>query len=933
MVEKVKKTVTKTTATLQKKTITKPTTATTTTTTTSKPISKSTTTTATNTTTTKPISKNEKITIVNKKENNENDKFKIGNKIEVCVKEIRDFEVITNFESYIGKLHVCNIPLPSKEGESVLNSIKKGNTIICYIVSVEHTAKIMTLSMFEQLKPQTKQFKIGQQIDAIVYGLTSVNEITCWISPTQVGTIEIISNFKNIPQFKQFKEKNTFIKCLVKSIGVDNKIYLSIGKESISNEKIKVGDIMIGLIKEIGNISMKIQLYNNLSGEIRLIDINDELRTNPLSIYKTETLIMVCVKSIGKEGILLSTYKSLLGLKTWEMNPKYKHPRSIKRSIKNDFIIGAQVWGFVIEKTNQIIRVELKGQLIAILQVEDVGPFLLSSCDVGRLVRVVIASEPTIEGSSQIVKAHLHLDKTAPTPKTIKIDDILPLEIVDIKNYGLFVKNRKVSGLAHISQLDDEPIDPEQIDKLYSLGEFVLGKCIGKERSKEKGKTIFQFTLKPEHFQSIDMEQFIKCSWDQEDPIEEVFQPIKPIKTISTLPIKSFLVELNQLLESSKLITTTINNKQNKLETIEEEDEEKEIKDQNHSGGDDDDDNDEFKSTSLISSNILSKKRKDIIKDNDEIDEDEITDSKKKQKTEKNKNKNKQEQEIQEREDLLANNNVAPEGPQDFERMILGTPNSSYIWIKFMSHYLGLSEISKAREIGERAIKKIIPSEVLEQRNIWIAMYNLENLYGTPDSLLKLFQRSIQYQDPKTMYLTIINILENTGKFERTEEYFKMLFKKDGKHSAKVWCRYGEFLLKCNNIEVFNSILSRALEILPKKKQIKVINKFAQLEYKLGDIERGRTIFEGLVSNYPNRTDIWNIYLDMELRDKDAIKSSKELKDKIRTLFNRTIALKVSDRNIKQFFKRFLQFEKEFGSNFTTNEVKKLAIKFVESNN
>ncbi|KAN0023901.1 hypothetical protein ACTFIV_008291 [Dictyostelium citrinum] len=912
MVEKVKKTATKTTTATSKKTISKPTT-----------VSKSTT-----TSNTKPISKNEKIVNNNNNNSNENDRFKIGNKIEVSIKEIRDFEVITTFEDYIGKLHVCNIPTPEKEGESVLNStFKKGNKINCYIVSVEPTAKIITLTMFEQSKPQTKQFKVGQQVDAIVYGLTSVNEITCWISPTQVGTIEIISNFQNISQFKSLKEKNTFIKCLIKSIGIDNKIYLSIGKDSISNEKIKIGDIMIGLVKEIGNVSMKVQLYNNLSGEVRLIDINDELRTNPLSIYKTETLLMVRVKSIGKEGILLTTYKSLLGLKIWEMNPKYKHQRAVKRSITTDFIVGAQVWGFVIEKTQQIIRVELKDQLIAILQVEDVGPFLLSSCDVGRLVRVVIASEPTIEGSLQIVKAHLQVDKTAFTPKTIKVDDILPLEIVDIKNYGLFVRNKKVSGLAHITELDDEPVDSEQIDKLYSIGEFVLGKCIGKEKNKEKGKTQFKFSLKPEHFESIDMEKYLKCSWDQEDPIEEIYQPSKPMKIISTLPIKSFLVEINQLSESS-----SSNSKKNKLETIKEEIEDQEINQQDSNADDnDDDDDDEFKSTTLINS-ILSKKRKDI-KDEDEIDEDEITDSKKKQKTEKNKNKNKQEQEIQEREDLLANNNVAPEGPQDFERMILGTPNSSYIWIKFMSYYLGLSEISKAREIGERAIKKIIPTEVLEQRNIWIAMYNLENLYGTPDSLLKLFQRSIQYQDPKTMYLTIINILENTGKFERTEEYFKMLFKKAGKHSAKVWCRYGEFLLKCNNIEVFNSILSRALEILPKKKQIKVINKFAQLEYRLGDIERGRTIFEGLVSNYPNRTDIWNIYLDMELRDKDAIKSSKELKEKIRMLFNRTIALKVSDRNIKQFFKRFLQFEKEFGTNFTTNEVKKLAIKFVESNN
>ena len=47
---------------------------------------------------------------------------------------------------------------------------------------------------------------------------------------------------------------------------------------------------------------------------------------------------------------------------------------------------------------------------------------------------------------------------------------------------------------------------------------------------------------------------------------------------------------------------------------------------------------------------------------------------------------------------------------------------------------------------------------------------------------------------------------------------------------------------------------------------IPLINKFAQLEYKLGDVERGRTMFEGIVSNYPKKTDIWSVYIDMEIK-------------------------------------------------------------------
>jgi rRNA biogenesis protein RRP5 len=37
-------------------------------------------------------------------------------------------------------------------------------------------------------------------------------------------------------------------------------------------------------------------------------------------------------------------------------------------------------------------------------------------------------------------------------------------------------------------------------------------------------------------------------------------------------------------------------------------------------------------------------------------------------------------------------------------------------------------------------------------------------------------------------------------------------------------------------------------------------------EYKLGDTERARTVFEGLVDSHPKRLDIWLQYVDQEAR-------------------------------------------------------------------
>ena len=41
-----------------------------------------------------------------------------------------------------------------------------------------------------------------------------------------------------------------------------------------------------------------------------------------------------------------------------------------------------------------------------------------------------------------------------------------------------------------------------------------------------------------------------------------------------------------------------------------------------------------------------------------------------------------------------------------------------------------------------------------------------------------------------------------------------------------------------------------------------VIVRYAQMEMKHGDFERGKTMYETLLSTYPKRTDIWLVYID-----------------------------------------------------------------------
>ena len=46
--------------------------------------------------------------------------------------------------------------------------------------------------------------------------------------------------------------------------------------------------------------------------------------------------------------------------------------------------------------------------------------------------------------------------------------------------------------------------------------------------------------------------------------------------------------------------------------------------------------------------------------------------------------------------------NEAPESIEDFEKLVHGSPNSSFIWIKYMAFLLSLGDVDKARSIAER---------------------------------------------------------------------------------------------------------------------------------------------------------------------------------------------------------------------------------------
>lgn len=60
-----------------------------------------------------------------------------------------------------------------------------------------------------------------------------------------------------------------------------------------------------------------------------------------------------------------------------------------------------------------------------------------------------------------------------------------------------------------------------------------------------------------------------------------------------------------------------------------------------------------------------------------------------------------------EREAQLMDPSLRPQDSAAFERLLLGSPNSSLLWLQYMAHHLQATQIEQARAVAERALKTI----------------------------------------------------------------------------------------------------------------------------------------------------------------------------------------------------------------------------------
>ena len=315
---------------------------------------------------------------------------------------------------------------------------------------------------------------------------------------------------------------------------------------------------------------------------------------------------------------------------------------------------------------------------------------------------------------------------------------------------------------------------------------------------------------------------------------------------------------------------------------------------------------------------------KNATSDDDEQDSDDEASKKKKRKksaAERREAARLEEERLQKVERDLLDPNRQLTSCDDFDRMVLAHPDSSTLWLQYMAFHLEATEIERARAVAQRAIKTISYREEQERLNVWLALLNLENLYGTSESLRTTLDEALRSNEPFKVRAHMVRIYAESGKTKELESEVRLVVKKF-KEIPGMWQEIGSILMNHGYAEKARSLMQQALPHMKNKKEsVSLIVQFALMESRSNNIEQAKALMDPILVSCPQRVDIWSTYCDM------LVKAGQI--NEARELLERSVSQKLPARKMKSLFTKFLKFEEAHGSKDGQDRVRSMASEYV----
>lgn len=707
---------------------------------------------------------------------------------------------------------------------------------------------------------------------------------------------------KNFPIGSALKVKVKNVMPLSNRLDLSAKVGEAAGQVTLDN--ITPGSVIAGRVTKTTERFVTVQLSDSLAAPVSLPELSDDFDQADPTQYNKNDIVRVCVLDVDIPNKKISL--SLRPSKVLSSSLPVKDAQIPNlASLKS----GDLVRGFVKHVSDKGVIVSLSGTVDAFVRIADLSDQYIkdwkSLLQIDQLVRGRIMAVDAAAKHIQLSLKASHADPNFTAP--LKMDDmktgmIVTGKVRKVEDFGAFIDIDntvpRLSGLCHRSEIADKRV--ADVRKIYESGDNVKA-IVLKVNAEEKKISL---GLKASYFkdnEDVDME-------DDED--EEVSDA------------ESGGVDLD---DEDVEMEDDIN-----LDDVEDMDSEDEgVRIEQADSSDDSDDDEVAKPSAGLATtgfdwtgNSLNANAKDIASESEGE-----TSSKKRKRSKK---------EI--KVDMTADlDKDGPRNTSDFERLLLGQPNDSGLWIQYMAFQLQLGEVQKARDVAERALRTIHIRELDEKANVWIAWINLEVEYGEEERVEEVFKRACQVQEPLGMHEKLASIYIDSGKHDKADAIFERIVgNKTFRASPDVWLNYATFLMTSKQEpDRARALLPRSLKSVPTSEHRLLTAKFAGLEFRSsgGDAERGRTIFETIVGEWPKWTQGWDMWADLEraqIATAETAEAKSEAVEKTRNLFDRMCKQKMKKRRAKFVFKRWMEFEEKEGEKKDVERVQGIAKEWVE---
>jgi rRNA biogenesis protein RRP5 len=616
------------------------------------------------------------------------------------------------------------------------------------------THRVGKTVVFELSAKPSDQLETAQEpltLDQVKTGsswVTYINNITdssAWVnlSPNVRGRINLMEMSDDVSLLKDVESNfpvGSAIRARVTNVDAsNNRLDLSARSqvaEKLTIQNLSEGMVLPGKVTRATERQILVELADGLAGPVHLPDLADDFSQADPGKHSKNDIVRVCVVSVDlpNKRFRLSTRPSrVLDSSLEVLDPELT---SITQLKANDI-----VRGFVKSVTKMGLFVNIGGNLTAFVRVSDLSDSYIkdwqSEFEVDQLVKgKIVQLDATLNQIQMSLKTSV-MDKNYIPPRTyndLSIGQIVTGKIRKVEDFGVFIvidNSMNVSGLCHQSEMADKRV--HNVKKLYEEGDAVKAKIIKLDAEKKR----VSLGLKAKYF-----DDNVGESTDESD--EDGIGSEQGAR-LDEMDVDSDDESLDK--QDGRIDLEDI-------ESIEGPSDAESVSDAGS-----DVEMDEAADIPALNAGGFDWEAK-VLDCVNEASDDDSEDGGADEKPKKKKRK-KAEIKIDRTGDLDAN---GPQSVADFERLLLGQPDSSQLWIEYMAFQMQLSELSKAREVAERAIKTINIREETEKMNVWIALINLESAYGSDESMDEVFKRACQYNDPQEIHERVASIHIQSGK-------------------------------------------------------------------------------------------------------------------------------------------------------------------------